>query len=303
VPSVPAAAAAPSAPAAAPSASAPAVPVAEPVSTPAVPSGPITLQHMRDAWPEVLGRLETTSRSSWLLASGARVVELDGDVLTLAFQSQSDVAKFKKLSAGAGPSEDLRQAILSVLGIRVKYLAKHDGDPGPSAAPPAPPAASTPTPTQTPSRPAPVNSSRVAAAPVTEWAVASIPSDADAPPVDAPEPPTAVAQFAVDDEPEDAADAARNRVATLAPPREGEVLSPRDVAPSVDSDEDEGDDVVEMDAATDAPVPPVVAPPMPIAATRPTSAGTQRYGEAVVRQVLGARFVREEPYEPPTRFS
>ena len=55
------------------------------------------------------------------------------------------------------------------------------------------------------------------------------------------------------------------------------------------------------DAATDAPVPPVVAPPMPTATPRPS--GVQRYGEAVVRQVLGARFVREEPYEPPTRFS
>ena len=59
----------------------------------------------------------------------------------------------------------------------------------------------------------------------------------------------------------------------------------------------------EMDAAPDAPVPPVVAPPMPSASSRPTAAGAQRYGEAVVRQVLGARFVREEPYEPPTRFS
>ena len=298
-PAVPAAAStAPAAPAPA----APPIPAAEPVSTPTVPSGPITLQHMRDAWPEVLGRLENTSRSSWLLASGARVVELDGDVLTLAFQSQSDVAKFKKLSAGAGPSEDLRQAILAVLGIRVKYLAKHDGEPGPTAPPPTPPAASTPAPSPSPSRPATVSSSRAAAAPVTEWAVASIPSDADAPPVDAPEPPTAVAQFAVDDEPEDAADPARAQVATLAPPRAGDVLPARDVEPSVDFDDD-ADDTGEMDAATDAPVPPVVAPPMPTAATRPMAAGAQRYGEAVVRQVLGARFVREEPYEPPTRFS
>jgi DNA polymerase-3 subunit gamma/tau len=298
-PAVPAAAStAPAAPAPA----APPIPAAEPVSPPTVPSGPITLQHMRDAWPEVLGRLENTSRSSWLLASGARVVELDGDVLTLAFQSQSDVAKFKKLSAGAGPSEDLRQAILAVLGIRVKYLAKHDGEPGPTAPPPTPPAASTPAPSPSPSRPATVSSSRAAAAPVTEWAVASIPSDADAPPVDAPEPPTAVAQFAVDDEPEDAADPARAQVATLAPPRAGDVLPARDVEPSVDFDDD-ADDTGEMGAATDAPVPPVVAPPMPTAATRPMAAGAQRYGEAVVRQVLGARFVREEPYEPPTRFS
>ena len=30
--------------------------------------------------------------------------------------------------------------------------------------------------------------------------------------------------------------------------------------------------------------------------------GIQRYGEAVVRQVLGATFLHEEPYEPATRF-
>ena len=277
------------------------LPVAEPVSPASVPSGPVTLQHMRDAWPEVLGRLEAMSRSSWLLASGARVLGLDGDVLTLAFQSQSDVAKFKKLAAGTGPSEDLRQAILAVLGIRVKYLAKHDGDPGP--APAAPAAASAPD--ATPPHPTPVDSqraatARVAAAPVTEWAVAAIPTDADAPPLDAPEPPTAVAQFAVDDEPEDAADQARAHIATIAPPREGDVLPAREVEPSVDFD----DDPDGVDAAADVPVPPVVAPPLPGgAATRAASDATQRYGEAVVRQVLGARFVREEPYEPPTRFS
>ncbi len=300
-------------PAPEPAAPAPAVaapvtepPAARPASAPtpapaAAPAEPITLQHMRDAWPEVLGKLEETSRPSWLLASGARVTELAGDVLTLSFQSQSDVARFKKLSAGAGPSEDLRQAILAVLGIRVKYLAKHDSESGPaaptagqSAAPPA-----GPSPAASP-RPAAAASPQ-AAAPVTEWAVAAIPSDADAPPVDAPESPTAVAQFAVDDEPEDAAGPSRAQVATLAPPREGEVLPARDVEPSVESDDD-GDDV-EMDAAPDAPVPPVVAPPLPSASVRSAANGAQRYGEAVVRQVLSARFVREEPYEPPTRFS
>jgi DNA polymerase-3 subunit gamma/tau len=259
---------------------------------------------MRDAWPEVLGRLEETSRPSWLLASGARVSELDGDVLTLSFQSQSDVAKFKKLSAGAGPSEDLRQAILAVLGIRVKYLAKHDSETGPagtSTTPAAPPSAPAARP-EAPSRPAGVGAPRAAAAPVTEWVVAAIPSDADAPPVDAPESPTAVAQFAVDDEPEEAADASRAHVATLAPPRTGEVLPAADVEPSIATDDDA--DEVEADAAPDAALaPPVVAPPMPTAPARTATPGTQRYGEAVVRQVLHARFVREEPYEPPTRFS
>jgi DNA polymerase III subunit gamma/tau len=260
------------------------------------PAGPVTLQHMKDAWPEVLGRLESASRSSWLIASGARVADLDDDVLTLSFQSQSDVAKFKKLSAGAGPSEDLRQAIMAVIGIRVKYLAKHDSEPGPtpSTSASAPPSSD---PASEPSRPAPAGAARAAAAaPVTEWVVAAIPGDADAPPADEPEAPGAVAQFAVDDEPEDAA--ARAQVATLAPPREGEVLPPEDVEPSVESEDDD-----ELDAETDASAPPVVAPPMPRAATRPAAGGPQRYGEAVIRQVLGARFVREEPYEPPTRFS
>ncbi len=299
-PAAPSAAAAPVVPPAAdadPAEAPAAAPRSAPPDAPApAPAGPVTLQHMKDAWPEVLGRLESASRSSWLIASGARVADLDDDVLTLSFQSQSDVAKFKKLSAGAGPSEDLRQAILAVIGIRVKYLAKHDSEPGPapSTSASAPPS---PDPASEPSRPAPAGAARAAAAaPVTEWVVAAIPSDADAPPADEPEAPGAVAQFAVDDEPEDAA--ARAQVATLAPPREGEVLPPEDVEPSVEPEDDD-----ELDAETDASAPPVVAPPMPSAATRPAAGGPQRYGEAVVRQVLGARFVREEPYEPPTRFS
>lgn len=260
------------------------------------PAGPVTVQRMRDAWPEVLARLEDISRTSWLLASNAEVSGLDDDVLTLSFSSQADVAKFKQRAAGGGPSEDLRQAILAVLGIRVKYLAKHDG---PAAAPSAPPAAppSAP-PAPSPSRPAPARASApAAAAPVTEWAVAPIPTDADAPPPDpGPAGLSAMGQFAVDDEPEDAA--APARVATLAPAREGEVLRAADVEPSADSDDE--DDA--PDATVDAPVPPVVAPPLPPVAT-PRGNGVQRYGEAVVRQVLGATFVREEPYEPPTRFS
>ncbi|OZB80477.1 MAG: hypothetical protein B7X32_19335, partial [Microbacterium sp. 13-71-7] len=50
---------------------------------------------------------------------------------------------------------------------------------------------------------------------------------------------------------------------------------------------------------------PRAAPPAPAVverAPRSGAPGVQRYGEAVVRQVLGARFLREEPYEPQTRF-
>jgi DNA polymerase III subunit gamma/tau len=293
-------------------------PAPAPAPAPApVPAGPVTLQHLRDTWPEILGRLENASRSSWLIATGARVMAFADDVLTLAFQSQGDVASFKKLNAGAGPSEDLRQAIQAVLGIRVKYIAKHDSDIAPHELPPEPddPDPSDPGPSdpgpfdsgpddagvavrEVSGRPqpagaaagrAPARESAPATSPVTEWAVAPIPS--------------AVAQFAVDDEPEDAAatDGRRARTATLAParetqPLEGTVLPPTEVEPSLGDDEDPAD-VIDT-PPIDVPVPPVVAPRLAVA-----NGGVQRYGEAVVRQVLGATFVREEPYEPPTRFS
>jgi DNA polymerase-3 subunit gamma/tau len=97
----------------------------------------------------------------------------------------------------------------------------------------------------------------------------------------------AIGQFAVDDEPEEAASAPQ-RTATLAPPRDGEVVA--DVQP-----------VAEESDEADVPVVPAPEPPRATATLR-TNHGVQRYGEAVVRQVLGATFLREEPYESPTRF-
>ena len=301
-----------------------AVPAAAPVEAP-VASGPVNAQRMRDAWTEVLGKLEGINRSSWLIASNARVLDYDDEVLTLAFQSQADVAKFKQLKAGAGPSEDLRSAILTVLGVRVKYLARHDAaarrpEPAADSAPEAPgPAwrADAPAPTapaddgwypsdvppddegpdrsaqSAPARaadpraaspaapprtgaPAPAAAPRgqgsagYAAAPITDWAVAPIPGGA--------------APLAVDDEPEDA------EATPPARPHDG------DVAPAQADDPDGDAD----DAAINA-----TGPARPVVSSRPIDIGSgqQRYGEAVVRQVLGATFVREESYEPPTRFS
>lgn len=264
----------------------------EPVAPtpPAIPVGPIELGHVRDAWPEVLGQLEVVSRSSWLTVSTATVVAFDADVLTLAFRTAADLTAFKTRTPEGGPSEDLRQAIQAVLGIRVKYLARLDGDGGPggsqrrpadapssgpgSARGPVPPASGA----RTASTSAPYASS------VTEWAVAPIPSsDGGA--------PTALA---VDDEPDDAV---VEPVATA--PHAGVVLPPREVAPSVPApDEVDDDDVIPPADETEAPLPPVVVPRM-----APLRGGVQRYGEAVVRQMLGATYVRDEPYEPPTRFS
>ncbi|MEV7768744.1 DNA polymerase III subunit gamma and tau [Microbacterium sp. NPDC086615] len=269
----------------------------EPVAPtpPAIPVGPIELGHVRDAWPEILAQLEVTSRPSWLIVSTATVAAFDDDVLTLLFRTGSDLTAFKTRSADGGPSEDLRQAILAVLGVRVKYLARLDGDgpggPGPggrrgngSGSPAAPPRGGA---TVT----APARSSAPYSASVTDWAVAPIPGAA--PTVASP-----AAALAVDDEPEEARPTVAPAAASAV--REGGVLPATEVSRSVPApDEVDDDDVIPpADEAPDAPVPPVVVPRMP-----PLRGGVQRYGEAVVRQMLGATYLRDEPYEPPTRFT
>ncbi|CAL4859175.1 DNA polymerase III subunit gamma and tau [Microbacterium sp. MM2322] len=281
---------------------APATPIASSEPAPAaspeppLPTGPVTFEQIRDSWPEILRRLEDLSRTSWMIATASRpVAYAEGDILTLSFQSHADVQSFKKLTAGKGPSEDLRTAILAVLGVRVKYLTRHDTDPTPPPpggvgpdVPPEPdapeggyglPAAASPPASAPRSAPA-------AAAPVTEWAVAPIPTDDAAP----------AAQFAVDDEPEDAAPAP---IRTLTVQREGDVLP----ADAPDDDDDEDDVPPPVDA--DAPIPVRTAPPRlaPEPQRGPRPGGIERVGEAAVRQLLGARFVREEPYTPPTRFN
>jgi len=117
-------------------------------------AGAVSLQQLKDAWPEILEVVQKAKMTAWLVVFTAHVRALDGDVLTLAFPSENDVASFKERSApGEGVSEYLRQAIVDVLGLRVKYIARVDGslrphEPAASAAPPvaepvvsAPPAA------------------------------------------------------------------------------------------------------------------------------------------------------------------
>ena len=120
----------------------PAAPAPQPAaSAPAKPVGPVTLQQMRDAWPEVLASLQRTKRSAWMVAFTAQVREFrDGEVLVLAFPSEQDVAGFRGGAPGQSVSELLRGAIASVLGVTVKFIAKVDAssDRSAPAAPTAP---------------------------------------------------------------------------------------------------------------------------------------------------------------------
>lgn len=104
--------------------------------------GPLTLQQVRDAWPEILDRVEKSKRSSWMVVFASQARALNGDVLTVAFQSETDATRFKEQQQGAGDSvsEHLRRAILDVLGIRVKFIARvESGGPVEDLAPPPEP--------------------------------------------------------------------------------------------------------------------------------------------------------------------
>ena len=100
------------------------------VPAPVVPVGPVTLAQIKDAWPQILEAVKSVKLSAWLVVYTARVLELrDPDVLVLSFPSEQDMQGFKAQQApGQGVSEFLRGAIVSVLGLRVKFIARADSE-------------------------------------------------------------------------------------------------------------------------------------------------------------------------------
>jgi DNA polymerase-3 subunit gamma/tau len=189
----------------------------------------VTLQHVRDAWPEILETVQRARRSAWAVVYTSHPRDLKGDVLTLSFVSRGDVESFRQASpTGGGVSEVLRTAILEVLGVRVKFLPKVDG-----AERPAAPAAQ------------PVQPDAVAPA---SW---GSPPPEDVPP---PEP---------DYGPEPEYEAAPEQAAQPQPAQPKRAAAP---------------------AARRTP--PV----------RPDEA--ERYGESVVREILGASFLEETVISP-----
>jgi DNA polymerase-3 subunit gamma/tau len=84
----------------------------------------VSLQQLKDTWPEVLEAVQKASMNAWTVVFNAQVRSLDGDVLTLTFSNQTDQAKFKEVAAdGTGVSAYLRAAIVELLGLRVKFMA------------------------------------------------------------------------------------------------------------------------------------------------------------------------------------
>ncbi|MFT2817052.1 DNA polymerase III subunit gamma and tau [Leifsonia sp. A12D58] len=111
------------------------VPETAPVSSPTPPVGPVTLQQVKDSWPQVLDIVKATKMNAWLVLFTARVRELrDGDILVLSFPSQKDVDSLKQAAApGQGVGDYLKDAVFQVLGIRAKLIARTDAAHGDSA--------------------------------------------------------------------------------------------------------------------------------------------------------------------------
>jgi DNA polymerase-3 subunit gamma/tau len=303
-----------------------------PDSVPVEPVGAVTTQQVKDAWPQILDAVQKAKRSAWMVVFTAQVRSLNGDVLTLSFPSDNDVASFRQPSSGGalGVSEYLRQAIVDVLGIRVKYIAKTDGAPAAQTGLSAPASPST---TASPSdRPAaatsPVIRSRSdqtseasgpsAAAVTTEWAVASIPGGGAA---SAPAPQTTVATPTVPTptEPASIAAAPYDDVPPpeIEPPDEppvpehdeegwavetGPGLPPR--APEASTASKPSAPTARATSAAPAGAAAASAQSRPAASAAssggrtPTFQQPQRYGESVVREILGATFIEEQSAPP-----
>ncbi|MHB1170898.1 MAG: DNA polymerase III subunit gamma and tau [Lacisediminihabitans sp.] len=211
-----------------------------PASPPAATVAPVTLQQVKDAWPEILEVVEKAKRSAWMVVFTSQVRALKGDVLTLSFVSENDVTNFKQQQgAGEGVSEYLRRAIVEVLGLRVKFIAKVDAP----------------------------------AAPVVTTVVTTVEQAAAPEPESAPSGTTWETAVVTDSEPE-----------TKPAPRETKPAAKPAAQAATDA------------AAAEGPAKAAV----PRAATAPAtvSRDKQRYGESVVREILGANFIEEQSVAP-----
>ncbi|MFT4123285.1 MAG: DNA polymerase III subunit gamma and tau [Microbacteriaceae bacterium] len=312
--------------------------VAGPSASGPGPAAPVTLQRLRDAWPEILEAVESADRKAWLVAYTATVRDLgEGDVLTLSFPSENDVAAFKRPDPGGqSVSEVLRTAILGLLGVRVKYIARVEAAPDVPAAPSAPgaareaaavSAAAVSAALAPPPAPASAAASASAAAPASAappatmtWSVAAIPASDPLPASDSAAP---AGRPAPDEEPGWAVPMSDGPVsggpasggpasggptgedvwAAEAPPREPIVVADipgitRGSAVPAPARPARHPGGTETESPEDSGDGPGGPEDATPPAARPAEPAPSRYGEAVVRELLQASFIEEQKHTP-----
>ena len=94
--------------------------------------GSVTTQQFKDAWADILTKVDKASKSVWMVAFTLKVLDFTDGVLTLRFLSQKDLDSFK---ANSGAPDVLRKAINDVLGVQVKFKPYIEEAAAPAAAP------------------------------------------------------------------------------------------------------------------------------------------------------------------------
>ena len=289
------------------------------------PDADVSFADLEATWPELLEELLEGDRDAWNAVQGVVPLSLEGDLFGLAFRSRSDLEVFK--SQGAGP---LREVILGALGITVRYQPR---DLPPGAEPPqgVPQGATTEAPAATAQPSASPREPQAAPASDDHTNPSDSSDDPPAAPA-APEPTDPTGPTEATGPPASAVHSAPVGQPSPAEPDSptsasstdrASALGPVGAAPAwadYQPDEpggDEGDPYADSNidpypaepapaspaesapASPTAPAPDSPAESAPVApapekSTQSAPAFT-RYGESVVREVLGARFVGEKP--------
>ena len=232
------------------------------------------LEDLLEVWPDLLEELLENDREAWNAVKQAQPLGLEGQVLTVGLASRADLDAFK--ASGAGP---LREAIAGALGFTVKYMPK----PLPAAA--VPMAAERESAAQPTQEPSPRHEPEREAEPARSSAEPAVagPSAGEPSRDAAPEPPTPA-------EPAYAGPSPVEQELARTDPVEPEP----DYGPPPELDYQQALEP----AQAEAPAPEAAAPEPQRAEKKAASPGFTRYGEAVVREVLGARFLEEKPLPP-----
>ena len=310
---------------------APSAPDADPAAQATAQPEPVALDELREVWPALLEEILEEDRDAWNAVKGVQPLAIDGDVLTIGIASRTDLEAFK--AAGAAPLREAIAAAVGIrvkyvpkpMPAGMQASTERESTPDPEPSPQADPAQGSAL------DPAPSHGSASGPGPVPEAATASPTPEVPAParvgefgdpgfrPDRDPDADPAYDPDLRDDDEDPYATGdpygagPGEEGAPFAPEVEAEVADPSAAGRSTgepgtaDAGDGGGGDVpaagaggADADAAVagdeaeaDPPsVTPSASPPLPAPTALPTG---NRYGESVVRELLGARFIEERP--------
>jgi DNA polymerase-3 subunit gamma/tau len=286
---------------------------AAPRTTPAAAprTTPVSIQQVKDAWPEILEIVQNLKRTAWMVVFTARPLELrDDKILVLSFPSERDVDALKQHSApGEGVGDYLKKAFVHVLGFEPALMARVEGA---SAVPAATAPLSSPDASVSRSESsrsqAPAQQPPATPTPARQASSSQPRSSQSAPPAADERPEPEEPAPAEDREPGGWAVAA---IPESEPEPDVDPSMSRSGAAGASSSAKQGQPAVHEKQAKQSSAPssppaktPEAASVPPTEAPRPSLSAAaakidkSRYGESVVRELLNATFIEEQQVAP-----